>query len=345
MLRGAEIQVVNIPGGVRITGEDFLFSASGYSSGGTWYHAGAAPVGPSSMANTALVDFARVYSQFRIVAAAACYIPGVATTATGQIAMYYRSNRIDPAITPSSASFLPWVLSGNNGVVAPAWQPTSLRLVVGKEWLDTEPLCNVDPNREVDGELFLASNIGVNTVPSPSPGLVKLQYVVEFRGFARNPKAAMLPVPDQIYTQLGCGINNESVSTGNGVNFRCIYPNIAGNTLSSPGHANYGDVYKLIIDSTTFSSGTGETINNIWRINFNSSNFVGYTFDQPVMTVYGVVVSINPTNFAIYDTFAGAVSGAAPFTYSYTKNPSSYVFNSVMASLVGSLTTKGNLTI
>jgi len=267
----------------------------------------------------------------------------VATTATGQVALYYRSNRVDMPLSPSSGTFLPWLLSAKNGVIGPVWQPIQHEFITGNEWLDTEPLMNVDPNRETDGEVFLASNIGTSAVASPSPGIVKLQYIIEFRGFARNPKAALLPLRDQVYIQIGCGINTENVTAGNAVNFRMVYNNIAGTTITSLSSAATGDIYKLVLDSGSYSSGTGVSLGSAWRINYGGGNFNVMSVLNPVFVVYGLVVSSGV--FSLYPTFEGAVSGAQPITYNYTAVGSSYVFNSVMASLVGSLGITSQFTI
>jgi len=294
--------------------------------------------------NTCLVDFARIYSQFKVVRMVLCYVPSVASTATGQVAMYYRSNRADVPLSPSSGNFLPWLLSAKNGIIGPVWQPMQHEVVTGKEWLDTEPFMNIDPNREVDGEVFLASNFGVNAVASPSAGIVKIQYIVDFRGFARNPKASLLPVPDQVYIQVGGGINTETIVAGNPAFVRLIYNNIAGQTITATPNGASGDIYKMIFDSTTYSSGTAISLNNLFWVNYgNTGSFNALVFTTPVIVMYGIQVS--PGVFDLFDTFDGAVSGGSAITWGSAGVGQSFVFNSIMMSLVGSKTAKSQTNI
>jgi len=162
-----------------------------------------------------------------------------------------------------------------------------------------------------------------------------MQYIIDFRGFARNPKAALLPIPDQVYIQVGGGINTEAITAGQPAFIRLIYNNIAGVTISATPGGQTGDIYKMVIDSTTYSSGSGIALSNLWRVMFgNTSTYNNLFFTTPVIVVYGLQVATGV--FDLFDTFNAAVGGGASISWGSTGAGQSFAFNSIMMSLVGS---------
>lgn len=340
--RGVTPQVIRKGDGVLVYGEDFVSACSGLSSGNTsWATVAGFPLSPYSFGLSSLSDFCRTYKEWRFVQAAVCFVPAVATSANGQVALYRKFNRADPHVDPTGSSFFGYVLSQKTGVIGPVWQPQGMMIPVSDDWRSTVPLEAININDECDGEVFCATNNNVNSGTSPSIGILKLQYVCEFRGMARNPRTSLLPCPNQIYFNTSLGRNGASVAPTGVVTVGIFGNDQTGNpaTLVS---SQRGDVFKFIVDMGRSSFGAASP-NTLLAESYSGGTQFPYTLENGSTLYVWYDGNAGPTSFVIFRNLAAALAGN-PMNWGLTS--ASLTFNLVgMMSLVASTSVRGNLDI
>jgi hypothetical protein len=324
--------IKQIDGGVVVFGEDYVASCSPLSSvNTTWATVAGFPLSPYSLGPNTLAEMSRIYSEYRIRRARVCFIPAVGTAANGQVALYRKSARLEPHVDPNSSTFLSFVLNQRTGVVGPVWQPCHFDLTPDKDWRTTTPLLNVDPNDEVDGEVFVATNNSAATGVAPSIGIVKLFYEWEFRDFRRNPRLSLIPTLMQVYFQMSIGTNGANVTLGNDATGLTVFGNDqTGSPSALPSNKIDGDIYKFVVDvnRTSFGAATPSNLIGERILSGNRALVMENGFTCYVLYFGGV--------FGLYPTFIAAVAATTPFVWGITN--ASLTFN-----MVGSMSRVGNI--
>lgn len=325
--RGVKPAVLTGPDGCRVVGEDLAGVASALSANNTtWATCAGFALSPYSLGYNTMADMSRIYSEWRFEKVAMAYVPAIGTSAAGQAALYHKKDRGDPHIDPNGSQFLNYVLSQSTGVVGPVWQPMAINVPCSRDWRSTTPLRNGDVNDDADGEVFLTTNHFSS--PALSIGLVKIQYVISFRGMARNPRLSIVPCPQQVYENISFGRNGVSVNTSTSIGGQVFGNDQTGNPNAFT-EIGGGAIYKFILDLNRSSLGAATQDNLVaefvaggsWQVKLENG-FTCFLWTDKNNTYY------------LCPTFAAAQSGR---TYVYGLANGSLVYNLVgMVSLVGS---------
>lgn len=322
---------------MRVLGEDYIATASALSSlNTTWATVVGFAVTPYGMGSNTLSDLSRSYAEYRFNKLMVCFVPAVGTSANGQFALYRKSQRADPHLDPNGSNFFAYVLNQRSGVIGPVWQPCSFETDNSRDWRSTVPLEAIDINDDADGEVFLATNNNVASGSSPPIGILKIMYDLQFRGFRRNPRAALIPVANQIYQNISLGASGAAVTLGGSLSGISIIGNDqTGNPSSAPSGLAQGDVFKFVVDSNRSSYGAANVNTLIAELLLGGNRVVNISNGFTCWAVYG------GTSFALYPTLAAAM--ALSQTYVWGLTSASLTFNLVgMISLVGNVLATAN---
>lgn len=298
-----------------------------------WATVAGMSVAPYSLGGNTLADLSRMYSEFKCDRLAASFIPSLATTAFGHVAIFKKDGRSAPNLDVASSNFLPFVLNQRAGVVGPVWQPLSVEFSTTGRWLTTIPLDGTDCDDESETEIFVATNNNVSSGIAPSMGLLRLSYVMSFRGLTRNPKGSLIPLSGQIYTPVVLRKAAVSVGAGVSITLDLAGTDQTGSTFSSIPGMSHGDVYKLGIDSLRSVASTVD-INSIAAV-----NILGVLSVVPLLgrTIYFVIVPIGATQVCnLYSTFENAMTLSNPIVYSVAVTNNDLTLRG-MCSLVGNI--------
>lgn len=283
------------------------------------------------MGSNTLADICRNYAEYKFDRIAISYIPAVGTASNGQVALYRKSQRADPHLDPNGANFFPFVLNQRTGVVGPVWQPLSVEVNASKDWKSSVPLEAIDINDDCDGEVFVATNNNVAAGASPPIGIIKVMYMCSFRGMRRNPRAALIPLPLQIYFNMSIGQNGATVVLNNTALFDKFGNDQSGSLVNLPTNTLVGHVYKFIVDLNRSSLG-GATASNLLQLDYQGARSV--TLENG-FTCYAMqnAAAAGASGFTLFPTIAAAISVGQPFRWGL--NSGSLTFNLVgMFSLV-----------
>lgn len=309
-----------------------MVSAVGLNSNNTsWATVAGFPVSPYSLGPNTMSDLCRTFMEWRFEQLAVCYIPAVGTGANGQVALYHKPNRADPHIDPTGANFFSYVLNQRTGVIGPVWQPVAVKVPTSSNWRSSVPLEAIDINDESDGEVFLATNNNVASGVSPPVGILKVQYVLHFRGLQRNPRQSLVPLPGQIYFNVSLGRNGANVGTNMSVSAIPFGNDQSGNNAPAVTQGNLGNVFKFVLDGVRSSFGAA-TINNLM------AEFVaGSSYPMTLENGSTLYVWCDGTNYFFCKSIQAAMSTQTLF---YGLTNASLTYNLVgMMSLVGTTNT------
>lgn len=313
--------------GCQIYGEDFVTACSPLNSATNWSTVAGFPVAPYALGPNALADLSRTYSEYRFNKLAVLYVPAVGTGANGQVAIYHKKDRTDPGLDPNGAAFFNYVLSQKSGIIGPVWQPMGIEMPCSSDFRSTVPYMGVDPNDEADGEIFIATNNSLAGV-APSVGIIKIQYVVEFRGMSRNPRLSLIPTARQVYFNLSFGSNGVPVLTSSSVKGQLFGNDQSGGV--STVTPQRGDIIKFNLDLTKSSLGT------LNAGNFMNESAVGAFFSVTLENGFTMYLWYDGTNYYPCKSFIAANNANTYFNG--TNN--SAVWNLVgMGSVVGNTNT------
>jgi hypothetical protein len=215
--------------------------------------------------------------------------------------IYYHKSREGVYLNQTSANLLPFVMSDPHTCITPQWQNMTVQLSTDDDWKRCDYGYSDDIQHYCGGELFFLSKTAAGD--ANSPGLLLMDYEIEFKNLNLTPRLLLWPQPTVLYTPYIM----RSGAVGANTVIESIY--LAGQAGNQFGNVANGlqatGIYKVIIDGKN-------SINNVndWKI-LPRASAVGTT--MPVtdgMTVYAVCANSN-TTFSFYGTAAAAYAGSA----------------------------------
>jgi len=332
-IRGARSQSRRTPGGIVVSGRDFMFTPIGTGSISTWTSTGGTPLTPVAFGDSCVRQYMQMYQKYRWLRCVVHYITSSPTSSTGDVMFYHAKNRDSVFLNQTSSFLLPFVISDPDTVIGPQWTNHSADLEVQGTWKSTDYGMTDALNDYADGEVFLLSK----TTTTDSPGYVLFDYAIEFAEMQITPRLLSLPLPRAQYNNANIGVTALAtvsvvtrfygVPVGNGLN---------GSGSQFPPGFTQGDIYKVVFDITNSSPGSWvtATVANLIAIN-NGSTAAG---DASVtvadgFTCYGVIDSSSKIYF--FPNSAAAYAGSNGFVFNVTGTTTYNV--QMWLSLVGSL--------
>jgi len=302
-------------GGMRVCGRDFAFACGSTVAAATsWQLIGGMPLSPSMFGVSTLLNYARMYGEFRFNNARVHYITSSPTSQAGDILFYYSKSHTAPLVDFTNTSFLPYILSDPHTVIGPQWTNHTLEVMPTKDWKTTCPLSSSDPDEESAGVVYLYSK----TNSANSPGYIIIDYDISFREISVNPKAGLLPITRCQMSYLTLGTTTTVVSAGvTTVVGNVQGTNIDGTASTLPVGAKAGDVYQAILFPTnsvvtgTNAAWTNVTTANLFR-NANGLTGTSLIVDDGV-TIY--ILMLTATTFQFYTTLDNALNNTLAMTY------------------------------
>lgn len=336
---GSAPTITHTATGCRVSGTDFVTTCSPLSSVfTTWATVAGFAVAPYSMGSNTLADMSRMYKEFCVRRLAVAYVPSVGTATNGQVAIYRKPDRASPHIDPGSANFFPYVLNQRTGVVGPVWQPLTIEFPTSNRWISSVPLDGTDIDEECDGEIFVATNNSVSSGVAPSVGMVKVFYIIEFKGMERNPRSALIPLANQIYVNTSLGINNVNASAGDPFSPNIISTDQAGAVAALPGGAIPGDIFKFFVDmSRSTTTPTSPT-------NTFATTLLGQRIVVPLsgsMTFYALFTT---NGWNLYLTYQQALTQSGGIVFNIAVTANGTILRG-MLSLVANISTRTQISL
>lgn len=305
-------------GGMRVCGRDFAFACGSTVAAATsWQLIGGMPLSPSMFGVSTLLNYARMYGEFRFNSARVHYITSSPTSQAGDILFYYSKTHTSPLVDFTNTSFLPYILSDPHTVIGPQWTNHTLEVMPTKEWKTTCPLSASDPDEECSGVVYLYSK----TNSANSPGYIIIDYDISFREISVNPKAGLLPITRCQMNYLTLGATSVAATAGSTTVVGTVQgTNIDGSSSAIPTGAIAGDVYQAFLFPTnsvvsgTNSAWTNVTTSNLFRT-ANGLTGTSLVVDDGV-TIY--ILMLTSTTFQFYTTLDNALNNSLALTYNVT---------------------------
>jgi len=323
-VRGARSFASRTPGGVTVTGRDFMFTPVGSGSITTWCMVGGTPLTPVAFGDSNVRQYMQMYQKYRWRKCVVHYITSSATSTTGDVMFYHGKNRDSVFLNQTSSFLLPFVISDPDTVIGPQWTNHSADLEVQSIWKSTDYGMSDSPNDYADGEVFLLSK----TASTDSPGYVLFDYVIEFAEMQISPRLLNLPLPRAQFYQLALDTTGAKTQ-GNPATFVVGGNNISGSASALPTNYAIGDIYKVIIDNTNSTYTTGTAADLLQINNAGTGNAITITDG---MTLYAQAPSA--TTLVLYGNCPEAYASASPVQFGASLTFS--VNLQVWISLVGS---------
>jgi len=328
-VRGSRSISRQIPGGIVVSGRDFMFTPIGSGSVTTWTMVGGTPLTPVAFGDSSIRNYMQLYQKYRWKRCVVYYITSSPTSANGDVMFYYSKNRESVFLNQTSSFLLPYVLSDPSTVIGPQWTNHAADLKITGTWKSTDYGMDTALQEFADGEVFLLSK----TSTTDSPGYVLFDYVIEFADMQISPRLLNLPLPRAQYSNVALttsGAKSQSAGVEFVVN---VGTNLTGGTSAVPNGFTAGDIYKVILDVTNSIFTTGTAANLVQLYTGNSNNQAVTLSDG--FTCYGAADTA--TTLILYPTIeaAAATGGSLQWGASLTYN----VNVQAWVSLCGSVTT------
>jgi hypothetical protein len=194
-VRSVKQRVVNVPGGVRIIGRDFVMPIGGTTSTyAGWCLQGGMAFSPISLNASGLRGYFQTYEEYSWNRADAHYITSSPTSTSGDVLMMYHRNHGGPKVNHSSTNFLSYALSTDSALIGPQWTNHSVTIINDSTpFLKTDVLNTEDVEHQAAGELLVYTKQTTNGTAPDSPGYLLVDYDIVFRHRMLNPRVATLP--------------------------------------------------------------------------------------------------------------------------------------------------------
>jgi len=246
---------------------------------------------------------ARAYAKYRWKRVVVHFVTRQPTSVTGEIALVWSGNALEPAENGASGTFLARVMSRGNAILGPIWTNHSMEVPCDSNWRLVDPLTSGAFADNVMGEVQAYTLAGV----TDTAGYLLVDYELEFKDTMFTPHSSLLPVSSGAGQQATLVDTSATPTANNAV--------IVGGGGVVTTTSN-GAIWKIIITADASTPATGTTLANAWNIgiSYNSSTTAEttVTLNTPIsdgMTVYGAVLST--TQVALYSTLEGAIAGSA----------------------------------
>jgi len=305
-IRGASSVSRSIPGGVVLTGRDFMFNPVGTAGSITnWCTVGGCPLAPAAFGDSSIRQYLQMYQKFRWRRCAVHYITSSSTASTGDVMFYHAKNRDSVYLNQTSPFLLPVVISDPDTILGPQWTNHSALLTLQGTWKSTDYGMQGEPNDYSEGEVFLLSR----TTTTDSPGYVLFDYEIEFKELQISTRLLNLPLPKAQWTNVPLGWVTTTLTNAAVIVIPPAGNNLSGvgGTVNPTGLAN-GDIYKVILDVSNSTS-----IPTALAILLLSENngFLNVTI-QDGTTIYA---SFNGASYLLYPSYADALVQSNPFKF------------------------------
>jgi hypothetical protein len=305
-----------------------MFAPIGTGNVATWTMVGGTPLSPVAFGDSVVREYMQMYQKFRWRSCVVYYITSSPTSSTGDVMFYYGKNRDSVFLNQTSSFLLPFVISDPNTVLGPQWTNHAARLEIQSEWKSTDYGMSDSVNDYSAGEIFLLSK----TTTTDSPGYVLFDYEIEFSEIQVSPRLLGLPLPRAQYYNLVLSTTGAKTAGGtlefvvNGSS-----NNLSGVANTPPSGIVYGDIYKVIFDSTNSTYTTG-TAANLMQQQLGNSNQLNVTISDG-LTLYAVYD--NSGTMSLYNSAAAAYACSSPFLSQTNQTPN--VAIQTWVSLIGSI--------
>lgn len=232
-----------------VVGREFLGAAYDTKAVTSWSMALGAPLTPVSFVDSMLRQYGAMYNYFRWRKLRVHYVTTSPTSTAGSIMLYYNKDRASTYINQTSANLMPFVLSDPHTTISPQWQNFSVDLECDSAWKRLDYGLTDDSTHYCAGEVFLLSKTAAN---SDSPGMLLMEYEIEFKDENLTPRLLQWPQPTINYVPYTFAI---PVSTaGNAVTMLLASTGVMG---ANTNYVQQGGIYKVILDvSNSVLAGT-----------------------------------------------------------------------------------------
>lgn len=247
-VRGSQPRISQTKNGARVVGRDFSNALSSTAAAITgWELIGGFVVTPASLPSSALRNFCLMYNRFKVNKLVVHYITSSPTSQAGDVLFYYQQNSKSPMLDYSNSGFLPTVLSDPTTTIGPQWTNHSISVQVSKEFKTTLYGLNQDTDEDKEGVLYCFSK----TNSANSPGYILVDYDIEFKELALNPRAGSYPIA-RINTHFACLTNTSAITaSSHSINWGVSSgKTITGATSLQPPGWQVGDIYKVYVQAT-----------------------------------------------------------------------------------------------
>jgi hypothetical protein len=323
-LRGAQTQVLQTAGGVRVIGRDYVLASLGNGTATNWTCGGGMPITPACLPTTILRNFVNMYNKFKINKLVFHFITATTTNQTGDIVFYYQKSANSPQLNWTDGTFLPYVLSDSMSVIGPQWTNHSIEVVPKTSWLTCDYGMAQDQEAQAAGDLFLFTKSST----SSSTGYLIIDYDISFNTLSMTPRLGVIPTSSALWNPASLAytfVTSGATGTNAVSNATSGTAFIGGTTITAAVFV-LGRVYKVFIDATNSTFTTPNTAATWFKVGYggtaaagatagtNSTNAVetaialvdGYTF-------YAVALSTSTVTF--FSEFEAAVAGYNAWTF------------------------------
>jgi hypothetical protein len=251
-----------------VRGREFLGSAYDTKLVSTWTMCLGAPLTPVSFVDSLLRQYGAMYNYFRWRRLRVHYVTTSPTSTAGSIMLYYNKDRASTFLTQTSTNLMPFVLSDPHTTIGPQWQNLVVDLETDSEWKRLDYGLTDDITHYCAGEIFLLSKTAAN---SDSPGMLLMEYEIEFKDENLTPRLLLWPQPSINYVPYDLEIPSTTTAGLTATFFLHSGTPAIGVNASS---LQAGGIYKVIIDFTNShpwaASTPSASASTLFRINMGA---------------------------------------------------------------------------
>jgi hypothetical protein len=294
----------------RMVGRDFIGTVEGQGVS-TFGLGKSALLSPAYFNSTVLGNLARSFERYRWNKLRICYVPKVATTATGQIILSSQRSTSEPDLQGEAGNFLPRAMSQGNAVFAPLWTPACIDIDCTGEFKLVDPSTTTDIDDCIHEELQVYTQVG----SSGQVGYLYADYDVSFEEPIYQPHSTALP----FFTgpgQRSVWIDTAAVNANNAA----LSISDSGTIMST---AVVGTVFRAVFDLQGSTAPTGITFASGFRTNtFGHDTTTTFTSAATTIPLIGgavfYITKLSNTVGYVYTSLEAAVGGDGTGQLFYT---------------------------
>lgn len=315
-VRSSKQSVIPTRDGIRVVGRDFVMAVGGQLTDYTsWCLVGGLGLSPVALNASGLRAFFQSYQKYKWERCTAHYVTSSPTSTSGDVLIMYHNNHGGPKVDHTSLNFLSYALSTDTALIGPQWTNHSVELIDGEhEWCETDILNTEDVQHQADGELLIYARATTNNAAADSPGIILIDYDIEFQNRMLNPRIGVLPASIFKFTPTGMHVNY-SPAQYEYVTVDILLASRAYNGVPTiPAGASAGDVFQVVLDLqnsvfTDITATAGFVAPYAATGNTSGSVYIPFPFTTGT-TLYAVAASVSGNgSFVLYPNYEAVWAG------------------------------------
>lgn len=241
---------------------------------------------PLTLGNDEVQNMVRVYQRYRIKSATIMYRPFQGTNTGGEFIIVSNDDpNYKPINTSIGSAFYQKSLATQYSILSPLWCPAEMPLHVDTGWKVCDN-ANSTTLEEFSSGVVYAYSDGATSIP----GFLVINMAIDFEGLRFNPRNLISG------SYLGLGTRTSSTVPA---------PTLGADGTISFSTMTIGDIYAVVLSSTSASFGVGITSSTLYALS-SGSGTNPFTITGSTL-VYARAVSTSSANlFSTYDAAVGS---------------------------------------